>query len=247
MGIALQDVRNEAVLVQDASGFPNHTARGGLVVADLATGWNQTYRIPIPVHVDGSYQAELYVAWEVLRVRGAHRVVWGTRGPQWSFHDSKGYIDAVQSRNPGSSPLSDDLLRACRGFLAEGLCAPKHLYSHRVGSFLDSLLDTAAGEAKRQATKAQLEVGWVRGLQEPRVCFSHNDVQVHNLTDSSKPRPAVCGVLTWRPRNRWCSSPWRCITPSRNAALFGGGHTSAQWRGVKDWDMRSTSAPAPLA
>ena len=145
------------------------------------TGWHQTYRVPIPVHVDGSYQAELYVAWEVLRARGAHRVVWGTRGPQWSFHDSKGYIDAVQSRNPGSSPLSDDLLRACRGLLAEGFCAPQHLYSHRVGTFLDSLLNEADGEAKKQASRARPKVGWIRGLQAPQVCFTHNDVQVHNL------------------------------------------------------------------
>ena len=68
------------------------------------------------------------------------------------------------TRSPGSSPLSDDLLRACRGFLAEGFCAPQHLYSHRVGTFLDSLLDTADGEAKRQAAKAQPGVGWIRGI-----------------------------------------------------------------------------------
>ena len=74
-GITLPDIPDEAVLVQDASWYPNHTAGGGLVVADPVTGWSQAYRIPIPVHVDGSYQAELYVAWEVLRAGGAHRVV----------------------------------------------------------------------------------------------------------------------------------------------------------------------------
>ena len=105
-GITLRDIPVDAVSMQDASWYPNHTAGGSLVVADPVTGWHQTYRVPIAVHVDGSYQAELYVAWEVLRARGAKRVVWGTRGPRWSFHDSKGYIDAVQSRNPGSSPLS---------------------------------------------------------------------------------------------------------------------------------------------
>ena len=125
-------------------------AGGGLVVADPETGWRQAYTIPIPVHVDGSYQAELYVAWEVLRARGAHRVIWGTRRQQWSFHDNKGYIDAVQSRNPGSSPLSDDLLRARRGLLAGRFDVPQSLYSHRVGTFLDSLLDDADGVAKRQ-------------------------------------------------------------------------------------------------
>ena len=133
------------------------------------------------VHMDGSYQAELYVAWEVVRARGAHRVVWGSRGQQWSFHDSKGCIDAVQSRNPGSSPLSDDLLHACQGLLAGGFDVPQHLYSHRVGTFLDSVLGDADDVAKRQAMKAQPRVGCVQGLQAPRVCFTHNTIQVHNL------------------------------------------------------------------
>ena len=35
--------------------------------------------------------------------------------------------------------------------------------------------------AKRQAAKAQPEVGWIQGLQAPQVCFTHNTVQVHNL------------------------------------------------------------------
>ena len=35
--------------------------------------------------------------------------------------------------------------------------------------------------AKRQAAKAQLGVGWVQGLQAPRVCFTRNTIQVYNL------------------------------------------------------------------
>ena len=62
-----------------------------------------------------------------------------------------------------------------------GFDVPQHLYSHRVGTFLDSLLDDADGVAKRQATRARLEVGWIHGLQTPRVCFTHDTVQVHNL------------------------------------------------------------------
>ena len=129
----------------------------------------------------GVYQAEIYVAWKVLRARGAHCRDWGTRGLQWSFHNSQGYIDAVQSRNPGSSPLLVDLLRACRGLVAEGSGAPQHLYSHRVGTFLDSLLDEADGKAKKQASRAWPELGWIRGLQITQVSFTHNDVQVHTL------------------------------------------------------------------
>ena len=106
--------------------------------------------------------------------------MWGTRGQQCSFHDSKGYMHAVETRYPGSSPLSDDVLRACRGLLAGGFDVPQHLYSHRVGTFLDSLLDNADGVAKRQA-RARPAMDWIHGLQTPRVCFTHNTVQVHSL------------------------------------------------------------------
>ena len=167
--------------MQDASWYPNHTTGGGLVVADPMTGLHQTYWVPIPVNVDESYQAQPSVAWDMLRARGAHRVVSGTQGLQWSFHDSKGYIGAVRSRNPGCFPLSDDVLSACPGLLAEGFFAPQHPYSQRVGTFLESLLDLADGEAKKQAARARPKVGWIRGLQVPRVRFPHNKVQVHKL------------------------------------------------------------------
>ena len=48
--------------MQDASWYPNHTAGAGLIVADPKSGWRQSYVIPISVHVDRLYQAELYVA-----------------------------------------------------------------------------------------------------------------------------------------------------------------------------------------
>ena len=86
---------DEVVFAQDASCYSGHTVGAGLVVADPGTGWCRSYAIPILVHVDGSYQAELYVAWIVLRARGAHRVVWGVRGTQWSLHDSKTYLGKV--------------------------------------------------------------------------------------------------------------------------------------------------------
>ena len=38
-GITLRDIPDEAVFVQDASWYPNHTAGGGLVVADPEMGW----------------------------------------------------------------------------------------------------------------------------------------------------------------------------------------------------------------
>ena len=36
-------------------------------------------------------------------------------------------------------------------------------------------------EAKKQAARARPEVGWIRGLQTPRVCFTHSDARVHNV------------------------------------------------------------------
>ena len=59
--------------------------------------------------------------------------------------------------------------------------APQHLYSHRVGTFLDALLDNADEVAKGQAQVAWPWVGWIWGLQEPRVCFTHNTIQIHNV------------------------------------------------------------------
>ena len=128
-------------------GIIGNAIKAGPVHADVAVSLNfpgggrvvpgQTLR-----HLGGAAQ------------RGTHRLVWGVRGTQWSFHDSKGYIDAVQSQNPGSSPLSNDLRRACTE-LGMGFDAPRHLYSHRLGTFLDALLDDADGVAKRQAQVAR--------------------------------------------------------------------------------------------
>ena len=62
-----------------------------------------------------------------------------------------------------------------------GFGAPQHLYSHRVRTFLDALLHDADGVAERQAQSAKPRVGWIRSLEEPRTCFLHNGVQLHNL------------------------------------------------------------------
>ena len=77
------------------------------MVANLLTGSRRVSAIPLLVHVDGLYQVELHVAWIVLWARGAHHVIWGVQVSRWSFHGSKGYIDAVRSCNPRSSPLSE--------------------------------------------------------------------------------------------------------------------------------------------
>ena len=58
---------------------------------------------------------------------------------------------------------------------------PHRLYPHWVGTFSGALLDKADGEPKCRASSARPQLRWIRGLHEPRVCFSHNGVQLNNL------------------------------------------------------------------
>ena len=60
----------DAVFIQDASWFPiGRQSRGAVAVLYAATEHYTLHRIPIPIYCDNSYQAELYVAWVVLRSR----------------------------------------------------------------------------------------------------------------------------------------------------------------------------------
>ena len=59
---------SDTVVLQDASWFPTRRHSGGAVaILDVHTGHYTLHRIPIPIFCDNSYQAELYVAWVVLR------------------------------------------------------------------------------------------------------------------------------------------------------------------------------------
>ena len=57
---------------------------------------------------------------------------------------------------------------------------PRHLYSHIAGTWLDALLDQVDEAAGRAADACPNTVGWLSPLQEPRVCFSHAGLQVHD-------------------------------------------------------------------
>ena len=57
---------------------------------------------------------------------------------------------------------------------------PRHLYSHITGTWLDALLDQVDAAAGRTAVTCRDTVGWLSPLQEPRVCFSHAGLQVHD-------------------------------------------------------------------
>ena len=57
---------------------------------------------------------------------------------------------------------------------------PRHLYSHMAGTWLDALLDQVDEAAGRTADTCPNTVGWLSPLQEPRVCFSHAGLRVHD-------------------------------------------------------------------
>ena len=68
--MALPDV----VFLQHASWFPTGRHSGGVVaVLDVDTGHYTLHRIPIAIFCDNSYEAELYVAWVVLRAPACAR------------------------------------------------------------------------------------------------------------------------------------------------------------------------------
>ena len=64
--VTLRDLPDDMVFIQITSWYPGHTAGGGLVATNPLTSWRQEYAIPLPLNVDGSYEAELYVVWIVV-------------------------------------------------------------------------------------------------------------------------------------------------------------------------------------
>ena len=64
--------------------------------------------------------------------------------------------------------------------MARGHAPPHHLYSHITGTWLDALLDQVDAAAGRVADTCPDAVGWLSPLQEPRVCFSHAGIQIHD-------------------------------------------------------------------
>ena len=141
---------------------------------DVGTGHYTLYHIPIPIFCENSYQAELYVAWVVLRSRARAR--WYIRDERWSLMDSKSYVTALGSRNDSTSPLVTSLLAACRA-LNQHTASPRHRYSH----FLDRVMDAVDSLAREEGLTQTPRYGWMPELQRLPVLFTHNDRQVQDL------------------------------------------------------------------
>ena len=132
----------------------------------------------ITIFCDNSYQAELYVAWVVLRARAC--ACWFTRAERWSLTDSNSYITALGSRNDSASPLVASLLTARRSLIKNTAFA-RHLYSHLTGTFLDRVMDAVDCLARDVGMSQTPRYGWIPELQKLPVLFTHNDRQIQDF------------------------------------------------------------------
>ena len=168
-----------AVFIQDASWFPSGRHSGGAVaVLDMHTNHYMLHRILIPIFCDNSYQAELYVAWVVLRARASAH--WFMRDDRWSLTDSNSYITALGSRNDSTSPLVTSLVIACRS-LVKNPAPPRHLYSHLTGTFLDRVMDAVDNLAREVGMSQTPRYRWIPEFQDLPVLFTHNERQVQDF------------------------------------------------------------------
>ena len=125
----------------------------------------------------------------------------------WHFADCKGYITAQEGRRETDDSLQGDLIRECRA-MADRHPPPRHLYSHITGTWLDAVLDQVDAAAGRSADSCPATVGWPSLLQEPRICFSHAGLQVHDALPHAR-----CALLV--SHHAYAKSP----PPQRHPAL----------------------------
>ena len=101
-------------------GSPGGTSGGTVAVCDLATGSVSLQEIRIPVSLDNSYHAELFVAWVVLRSNATVCPAAGSTGRSSglnAFSDSQSYISALTKRivdDRDAVGLPEALIRGCR-------------------------------------------------------------------------------------------------------------------------------------
>ena len=174
-------------ILHDASWCPKTRRCGGAVAVFCpVTLRYQVYPVPIPLRLDNAYTAELYTAWVALTAKGpsADPAI-GFRSGAWHFADCKGYITAQEGRREPEDSLQGDLIRSCRD-MAHGHAPPRHLYSHIAGTWLDTLLDQVDEAAGQAADTCPDAVGWLGPLQQPRVCFSHAGLQVHDAVPHAR-------------------------------------------------------------
>ena len=168
-------------ILHDASWCPKTRRCGGAVAVFCPDTLRfRIYPVAIPLRVDNAYTAELYTACVALSARGPSADPTFTfQSSSWHFADCKRYITAQGGRREPDASLQGDLIRECRA-LASGQPPPRHLYSHITGTWLDALLDQVDAAAGRSADSCLAMVGWLSPIQEPRICFSHAGLQVHD-------------------------------------------------------------------
>ena len=103
----------------------------------------------------------------------------------------------------------------CRG-MAGGHAPPRHLYSHNAGTWLDALLDQV------DANTCPNTSGWLSPLRDPRICFSHTGLLVHDA------RPNARRALL-ASQHAYSAAP----LPQRHPAL--NGYASAVNHGLITW------------
>ena len=213
-------------ILHDASWCPKTRHCGGAVVVFcLDTLRFQIYPVAIPPRVDNAYTAELYTAWVALSARGPSAdPTFVFRSSWWHFADCKGYITAQEGRREPGDSLQGDLIRECRA-LADSQPPPRHLYSHITGTWLHARLDQVDAAAGRSADSCPATVGWLSPLQEPRICFSHAGLQVHDALPHARRALLVS-------HHAYAKSP----PPQRNPAL--GQYTIAVSHGLLSWGDR---------
>ena len=185
---------SDAVFLQGASWFPTgRHSKGAIAVLDVHTGHYTLHRIPIPILCNNSYEAELYVAWVVLRARACARL--NRRDERWSRTDSQSYITALGSRNDSTSPLVTSLLAACRA-LVQHTASPRHLYSHLTGTFLDRMMDAVDCLAREVGLSQIPRYGWIPELQQLLVLFTHNNRQMQDFQAFLVKKNPACVLST---------------------------------------------------
>ena len=190
--------------------------------------------VAIPLRLDNAYTAELYTAWVALSARGPSADPTFTfQSSSWHFADCKGYITAQEGRREPDDSLQGDPICECRA-LAGGHPPPRHLYSHITGTWLDALLDHVDAAAGRSAEGCPATVGWLSPIQEPRICFSHAGLQVHDALPHARRALLVSHHAS-------AKSP----PPQRNPAL--GEYTIAISHGLLSWGDHLTATRLRLS
>ena len=175
-------------ILHDASWCPKSRRCGGAVAVFCPDTWRfQIYPVNFPLRVDNAYTAELYTARVALSAQGPSADPTFTfRSSLWHSADCKGYITAQKGRREPDDSLQGDLLRACRA-LGSSQPPPRHLYSHITGTWFDALLDRVDTAAGLSAKGCPAAVRWLAPIQEPRICFLHARLQVHDALPHARP------------------------------------------------------------